>query len=136
MGARVAIVLFGVLAAGLPASAKELQVRRPVAVTAVPRVVYRPVPARPAPQTFSMPLFPMAVAPLPAQTGAVRQPRSRARVKAAKGTESAPKADPPKAEAPIADAPKADVQKITLFMPIGFFIDSRTCCGVSSVTDA
>ena len=70
MGARVAIVLLGVLAAGLPASAKELQVRRPVAVTAVPRVVYRPVPARPAPQTFSMPLFPMAVAPLPAQTGA------------------------------------------------------------------
>ena len=114
MGARVAIVLFGVLAAGLPASAKELQVRRPVAVTAVPRVVYRPVPARPAPQTFSMPLFPMAVAPLPAQTGAVRQPRSRARVKAAKGTESAPKADPPKAEAPIADAPKADVQKLDM----------------------
>ena len=28
MGARVAIVLLGVLAAGLPASAKELQVRR------------------------------------------------------------------------------------------------------------
>jgi len=117
MGARVAIVLFGVLAAGLPASAKELQVRRPAAVTAVPRVVYRPVPARPAPQTFSMPLFPMAVAPLPAQTGAVRLPRHRARVKAAKGTESAPKAEAakaeaPKAEAPIAEAPKADVQKM------------------------
>ena len=141
MGARVAIVLLGVLAAGLPASAKELQVRRPVAVTAVPRVVYRPVPARPAPQTFSMPLFPMAVAPLPAQTGAVRQPRSRARVKAAKGTErraesmtckkqkrqtqtrqkqtsratskaDAPKADGPKADAPKARrVPKADVQK-------------------------
>ncbi len=117
MGARVAIVLFGVLAAGLPASAKELQVRRPVAVTAVPRLVYRPVPARPAPQTFSMPVFPMAVAPLPAPTGAVRLPRNRARVKAAKGTEDAPKADASKADvqkadAPKADAPKADVQKI------------------------
>ena len=114
MGARVAIVLLGVLAAGLPASAKELQVRRPAAVTAVPRVVYRPVPVRPAPQTFSMPLFPMAVAPLPAQTGAVRLPRHRARVKAAKGTEDAPKADAPKVEAPIADAPKADVPKADL----------------------
>jgi peptidoglycan hydrolase-like protein with peptidoglycan-binding domain len=117
MGARVAIVLLGVLAAGLPASAKELQVRRPVAVTAVPRLVYRPVPARPAPQTFSMPVFPMAVAPLPAPTGAVRLPRNRARVKAAKGTEDAPKADASKADvqkadAPKADAPKADVQKI------------------------
>jgi len=117
MGARVAIVLLGVLAAGLPASAKELQVRRPVAVTAVPRLVYRPVPARPAPQTFSMPVFPMAVAPLPAPTGAVRLPRNRARVKAAKGTEDAPKtdaskADVQKADAPKADAPKADVQKI------------------------
>jgi len=106
-----------VLAAGLPASAKELQVRRPVAVTAVPRLVYRPVPARPAPQTFSMPVFPMAVAPLPAPTGAVRLPRNRARVKAAKGTEDAPKtdaskADVQKADAPKADAPKADVQKI------------------------
>ena len=116
MGARVAIVLLGVLAAGLPASAKELQVRRPVAVTAVPRLVYRPVPARPAPQTFSMPVFPMAVAPLPAPTGAVRLPRNRARVKAAKGTEDAPKADASKADvqkadAPKADAPKADVQK-------------------------
>src|ERR1700730_10977867 len=107
MGARVAIVLLGVLAAGLPAAAKELQVRRPVAVTAVPRLVYRPVPARPPPQTFSMPVFPMAVAPLPAPTGAVRLPRNRARVKAAKGPEDAPKADAPKA-----DAPKADVQKI------------------------
>ena len=117
MGARVAIVLLGVLVAGLPASAKELQVRRPVAVTAVPRLVYRPVPARPAPQTFSMPVFPMAVAPLPAPTGAVRLPRNRARVKAAKGTEDAPKtdaskADVQKADAPKADAPKADVQKI------------------------
>jgi peptidoglycan hydrolase-like protein with peptidoglycan-binding domain len=117
MGARVAIVLLGVLVAGLPASAKELQVRRPVAVTAVPRLVYRPVPARPAPQTFSMPVFPMAVAPLPAPTGAVRLPRNRARVKAAKGTEDAPKADASKADvqkadAPKADAPKADVQKI------------------------
>jgi peptidoglycan hydrolase-like protein with peptidoglycan-binding domain len=117
MGARVAIVLLGVLAAGLPASAKELQVRRPVAVTAVPRLVYRPVPARPAPQTFSMPVFPMAVAPLPAPTGAVRLPRNRARVKAAKVTEDAPKADASKADvqkadAPKADAPKADVQKI------------------------
>src|SRR5271169_6794263 len=116
MGARVAIVLLGVLAAGLPASAKELQVRRPAAVTAVPRVVYRPVPARPAPQTFSMPLFPMAVAPLPAQTGAVRQLRIRARVKAAKGTEDAPKADvqkidTSKSDAPKADAPKADAAK-------------------------
>jgi peptidoglycan hydrolase-like protein with peptidoglycan-binding domain len=112
MGARVAIVLLGVLAAGLPASAKELQVRRPVAVTAVPRLVYRPVPARPAPQTFSMPVFPMAVAPLPAPTGAVRLPRNRARVKAAKGTEDAPKADASKADVQKADAPKADVQKI------------------------
>ena len=117
MGARVAIVLLGVLVAGLPASAKELRVRRPVAVTAVPRLVYRPVPARPAPQTFSMPVFPMAVAPLPAPTGAVRLPRNRARVKAAKGTEDAPKADASKADvqkadAPKADAPKADVQKI------------------------
>ena len=113
MGARVAIVLLGVLAAGLPASAKELQVRRPVAVTAVPRLVYRPVPARPAPQTFSMPVFPMAVAPLPAPTGAVRLPRNRARVKAAKGTEDAPKADASKADVQKADAPKADVPKAT-----------------------
>jgi peptidoglycan hydrolase-like protein with peptidoglycan-binding domain len=129
MGLRVAFVLLGVLTAGLPASARELRVRQPVAaataapaaVTVAPRVVYRRVLARPAAQTFPTPFFPMAVAPLPAQPTVVRQPRSRARVKAAKGTEDtskadaqkpdAPKADAPKADAPKADAPKADAPK-------------------------
>src|SRR6476646_6281067 len=122
MGLRVAFVLFGILAAGLPASAQGLRVPQPVAVTAAPkaaaaapRVVHRRVPVQPATQTYPTPVFPMAVAPSPARMIVVRHPRSRASVKAAKGAEGAQadvqKADAPKSDASKADAPKADSSK-------------------------
>ena len=85
MGLRLAFVLLGVLAAGLPAWAQDSPLRQPRAVTVTPRVVYRPALARPVTQTYPM-LFPMAVAPVPQQqTGAVRVLRSRTGAKNAKG---------------------------------------------------
>lgn len=83
MGLRLAFVLLGVLAAGLPAWAQDSLLRQPRAATAAPRVVYRPAPARPATQTYPL-LFPMAVAPVPGQQ-TVRVLRSRAAAKTAKG---------------------------------------------------
>src|SRR6476620_2566097 len=121
MGLRVAFILFGILAAGLPASAQGLRVPQPVAVTAAPkaaaaapRVVHRRVPVQPATQTYPTAVFPMAVAPSPARMIVVRHPRSRASVKAAKGAEGAQadvQADAPKSDASKADAPKADSSK-------------------------
>jgi peptidoglycan hydrolase-like protein with peptidoglycan-binding domain len=85
MGLRLAFVLLGVLAVGLPAWAQDSRPRQPKAVTAAPRVVYRPALARPAPQTYPL-LFPMTLAPLPGQQpGTVRVLRSRAAAKGAKG---------------------------------------------------
>lgn len=81
MGLRLAFVLLGVLAAGLPAWAQDSRLRQPKAATAAPRVVYRVV--RPATQTFPT-LFPMAVAPVREQSSTVRLLRSRAAAKAAK----------------------------------------------------
>ncbi len=85
MGLRLAFVLLGVLAAGLPAWAQDSRLPQPKAAAAAPRVVYRLAPARPATQTYPL-LFPMAVAPVPVQQpGAVRVLRSRAAAKGAKG---------------------------------------------------
>jgi peptidoglycan hydrolase-like protein with peptidoglycan-binding domain len=121
MGLRVAFVVLGVLAAGLPASAQGLRFSEPTVTgaptaAAAPRVAPRRARVQPPTQATSPALvFPMAVAPAP--TIVVRQSKIKAGAKAAKAKEEAAKADVQKSDASKLDvskpdAPKADVQKI------------------------